>query len=152
MSKTPSPSETQQALTSTAVIEKADAHRPGWGDLVSEGVIDHLPEPGADGEPETTVRGHENVVRLMQMNERANLIEGDYGLERQTGIRRIPMRDRHGRVRLVVEQNEDRSARKHGARRLATVIGRRQVDFSEGHEMLRDGVWSRYVGGRWEAA
>jgi hypothetical protein len=120
-SKKPSPSEIQQASDTLAAVQKADALRPGWDDLLSEGVIDHIPEPGADGEPETTVHGHDKVVRLLQMQEQANLLDGERGEELQARIRRIPMRDRHGRIRMVAEEREDHSALKHGARRLVAV-------------------------------
>lgn len=145
-SRTPSQSEIQQSLTSSAVIEKADEQRPGWDDLVSEGVIDRLPEPGADGEPEMRVNGHDNVVRLLQMQEQANQIEGDYSLERQSGIRRIPMRDRTGRIRLVAEQNEDRSGRKHGAVRIASIR------YGKARRVSRFPVLAERVPWPWEAA
>lgn len=144
-----SPKQVNQALSEAAILEKAAKLKPSVSDYVSEGVIDHVPDPGPDGKIDQPIKGNRNVIRALQMMEAHYLEKGRIGAARQAGIRRIPMRDRHGRIRLVAEEREDHSALKNGSRRLVTVSGRRLKDWPNGHEMLRDGIWQRYLDGEW---
>ena len=119
-SKAPSlsPSEVKRALGRGAALAKANALKPSVADMVSEGVLDHAPTPDAEGRIDTKVVGRDKVVRLLQMSERHYMARQEVAMERQALIRRVPMKGRDGRVRMVAEENEDRSGRKHGSVRL----------------------------------
>ena len=124
MSKPPSlsPAEIQRSLGRTKALAEAAALKPSVSDYVSEGVLDHSPETDAEGRINVKVTGHKRVVRMLQMNERHYARKGELGQELQGRIRRVPMRGRDGRVRMVAEEREDVSGRKHGAVRIGTVL------------------------------
>lgn len=65
----------QSALDDSTAATKVKSLRPSLADYVAEGVIDSLPEPGPDGKYEAKVRGHDKVVRMLQMNEQANNLD-----------------------------------------------------------------------------
>lgn len=121
MSGEPSKAQLYRALEQGKALLKADKLKPAISDYVSEGVLKHAPEPDAQGKINVKVQGHDNVVRMLQMNEAHYFAKHDVGKERQALIRRVPMRGADGKVRMVAEQREDISGRKHKAVRLASV-------------------------------
>ena len=75
----PSKEQVDAALASTAAVEKVQKKRPQWDDYVAEGIIPSVPQPDADGKVRVKVEGHDNVVKMLKMNEEANRLASWYG-------------------------------------------------------------------------
>jgi len=128
---TRSPSEVQRALEVTEALEKAERKAPSLDDLKAE-LGDAVQATVDDnGQVSGKIVGHHAVMRAWQMQTDYHMARSDIAEQRQAGVRRIPMRDRGGRLRFVTEEREDHSAKKHGSRRLIAVSGKRR--------RLRDG-------------
>lgn len=93
-------------------MERIKRTRPSVEDYVAEGVIDHAPEPDSEGKIDMPIRGHERVVRALQMNEEANRMEAWHFDNR----REQPMRASR------LEAAEERKARKFHTPRATIVV------------------------------
>ena len=113
MARQPKPSKSDLAQSNAAAeaLDKVQRHRPRWDDYVAAGVIDRVPEPGEDGKVVAKVRGHEKVVRMMQMNEEANNLAAWHGDNRAESPQRRAKREEQAEV----------AARKHHRARASIV-------------------------------
>jgi hypothetical protein len=133
----------EQALATHAAIERAAEERPGWEDFKSEGVIDHIPDPGPDGEMAIDTASEEQSVRALEMEHRAEMIEAEHVEERVAQMPRVTIRGPDGRPKSVTEKNAETADRKFHAIRtghLTAVCQRcsRQVVLPE--RVLRSGL------------
>lgn len=119
------------------------AQRPGWQDYVSEGVIDHVPDPGPDGVPEAVAPTPEASARAYEMNLRAEMIEAEHVEQRMGTMPRVRLKGPDGKPRTVTEKNAERADRKFHAIRTGVLTAvckpcGRQVELPE--RVLRYGL------------
>ena len=110
----PSPGQVEQALATHEAVGRAMEQRPSWDDLVSEGVIDHVPDPGPDGIIDA-VAMPDKAVRAFEMHERAEMIEADHFQDRFESIPRVNVKGVDGKPRSVTEKNAEMADRKFHA-------------------------------------
>lgn len=108
----PSRDDVEQAMSQSAALDSVQRHRPHWDDYVSEGVIDSVPDSDASGEHRVQVRGHENVVKMLKMNEEANRLAAWHGDNQAESPARRTRR----------EEREERVARKRHKPRAMFVV------------------------------
>lgn len=101
--------QVQEAIEHGAKLEQIKKLRPTWDDYVAEGVLDHKPEPGPDGQVEATIQGHDNVVRALQMNREASRLSAWHA---DNYREKLPMSD---------EQTERRARKRHRPRAIFIV-------------------------------
>lgn len=94
-----------------SALEKIQRQKPTWQDYVDEGVIDRVPEPGPDGKFEMKVNGHDKVVRMLQMNEKA--YEAQAWQADNRAAKRTDMHDARA----------ERKSRKHFKPSIRSVVG-----------------------------
>jgi hypothetical protein len=113
--------EISQALDVTDKLQKAHDKAPSLDDLKAELGDAVQATVDSEGRVNGTIRGHDAVMRAWQMQHPYHMARADIAENRQATVQRVPMRGRDGKVRYVAEEREDRSGRKHGAVRLASV-------------------------------
>lgn len=125
ISRKPSKQEISQALDLTNRLAKAEEKAPSLSDLKSELGDAVQATVNEEGSVNGTIRGKDALFRAWDM-------QGDYFKAKEEAVnnlrgtpKRIPMVDRHGKMRWVTEENEARTAKKLGARRLY-IAGRRR--------------------------
>jgi hypothetical protein len=138
-----SPAEVEQALATHEAVGRAMEQRPGWRDYVSEGVIDHIPDPGEDGVPEAVAPTPEATMRAYEMNLAAEMIEAEHVEQRMGSLPRVTLKGPDGKPRSVTEKNADKADRKFHAIRTghltaACVYCKREVILPE--RILRYGL------------
>lgn len=130
-SRKPSQKEVSQALDLTNRLAKAESKAPSLDDLKSELGDAVQATVNEEGSVHGKIHGKEALFRAWDM-------QGDYFKAKEEAVnelrgtpKHIQMIDRQGRQRWATEEQEDRTTRKHGAKRLYVAGRRRRLDDGE---------------------
>jgi len=105
-----------------AKLDQIQRRRPTWEDYVQAGVIESVPDPGADGERRVPINGHGSVVRALQMNEEANRLSAWEADNRSEKRPKVKVRAQNGEVRYVPEERAERVERKFHRPRISITV------------------------------
>ena len=116
------PPDIGAALEHGAKLDQIQRRRPTWEDYVQAGVIESVPDPGADGERRVPINGHGSVVRALQMNEEANRLSAWEADNRSEKRPKVKVRAQNGEVRYVPEERAERVERKFHRPRISITV------------------------------